>query len=504
MAEQAAPALLWFRQDLRLADNPALHAAMAGGRPVLPVYILESTGRQMGGAALWWLHHSLAALDADLRKHCANLQNGGLLLLRGDARKLLPKLAKQTGAGALHWNRRYDAEGIAIDTEVKTLLKAKGLEVESHNGALLREPWEIRNQSGSWFKVFTPFWRACQQAAPIAASLPAPKKLKLAALPDGDALPDWKLLPQKPDWASGLRASWKPGEVNAAAMLTDFLDHRIKGYAQNRDRPDLPATSRLSPYLHFGEISPRQILHAARMREDAGSAPPGDLAKFLAELGWREFSHHLLFHFPDLPRSNFRPEFDAFPWRSDAKLQKIWQRGRTGYPIVDAGMRELWHTGWMHNRVRMIVASFLVKHLGQDWRAGEAWFWDTLVDADAANNAASWQWVAGSGADAAPYFRIFNPVLQGERFDPAGAYIRHWLPELAALPNDWLHKPWAAPDSVLRAAKLALGRDYPQPVVDHATAREKALAAFAALRDKEDGGSGRKAAGKSRIRGVSV
>ncbi|MBX3455542.1 deoxyribodipyrimidine photo-lyase [Ferrovibrio sp.] len=504
MAEQAAPALLWFRQDLRLADNPALHAAMADGRPVLPVYILEDgiPGgiRSWGGASLWWLHHALAALDSDLRKR----HGSGLLLLRGDPRKLLPALATQVSAAALHWNRRYDAEGIAVDTEVKARVKALGLSVESHKAALLHEPWEIRNQSGSWFKVFTPFWRACQQTGAPAAPLPAPKKLRLAALPKlGDSLKDWRLLPSKPDWAGGLRKSWTPGEAGAAAQLADFLDHRIKGYTGNRDRPDLPGTSRLSPHLHFGEISPRQIWHAARMREDAGSLPSSDLAKFLSEIGWREFSHHLLFHFPDLPSRNFRPEFDAFPWRTDKKLLQAWQRGRTGYPIVDAGMRELWQTGWMHNRVRMIVASFLVKHLGQDWRNGEAWFWDTLVDADAANNAASWQWVAGSGADAAPYFRIFNPMLQGERFDPAGVYIRRWLPELSALPDAWLHKPWAAPESVLRAAKLALGKDYPHPVVDHATAREKALAAFASLRDKETDGKASKTVAKKAAKGAA-
>lgn len=494
MAGQAAPALLWFRQDLRLADNPALHAAMAGGRPVLPVYILEDGIRRRGGASLWWLHHSLAALDAGLRTKYGS----GLLLLRGDARQLLPDLASRIGASALHWNRRYDADGIAIDSAVKALFKARGLEVESHKGSLLHEPWDIRNQSGSWFKVFTPFWRACQQATPPDAPLPTPKKLKLVALPDSDALQDWHLLPGKPDWAGGLRDSWQPGETGAVAALAQFLDGRIKGYAINRDRPDMPATSRLSPYLHFGEISPRQIWHAARMSEASGRLPVNDLTKFLTELGWREFSHHLLFHFPDLPRRNFRPEFDAFPWQEDTALQRAWQHGRTGYPIVDAGLRELWQTGWMHNRVRMITASFLIKHLGQNWRQGEAWFWDTLVDADAANNAASWQWVAGSGADAAPYFRIFNPITQGERFDPDGAYIRRWLPELAALPTAWLHKPWAAPDAVLRAAKLVLGQDYPQPVVDHAKAREKALAAFASIRNKDSGEIGAEAARERR------
>jgi deoxyribodipyrimidine photo-lyase len=313
--------------------------------------------------------------------------------------------------------------------------------------------------------------------------VPAPKKLP--PLVEGIAsepVEDWKLEPTRPDWAGGLRESWTPGENEARERLADFLDD-IRGYADNRDRPDKPATSRLSPHLRFGEIGAAGIFHAARFASDQG-APSRDIEKFLSELGWREFSYHLLNHFPDLGTKNLQSRFDAFPWRDDDKALRAWQRGRTGYPIVDAGMRELWHTGWMHNRVRMVCASFLIKHLLIDWRRGEEWFWDTLVDADPANNTASWQWVAGSGADAAPYFRIFNPVLQGEKFDPDGAYVRHWVPELAKLSDKFVHKPWLASPLELAEAGVTLGKSYPQPIVDHDMARKRALAAFETIRSE--------------------
>lgn len=483
----SGPAIVWFRQDLRLNDNPAFSAAAAGATPVIALYILDTTTQDwaMGGASRWWLHHSLDKLGAAL------LQRYGipLILRRGDPARILPQLANETGARRVYWNRCYEPAAVARDTALKTALKQDGIAVETQNAALLFEPWTVQTQAGGWFKVFTPFWRACR-ALPAPA---APKRAPQVAIHwpnplDSDALSDWALLPQTPDWAGGLRETWNPGEAGAAERLRDFLDEALASYARGRDHPDRTVTSRLSPHLHFGEIGPRQIWRAVQMTQDAG----GNADKFFAELGWREFSTHLLYHFPDLPHRSFRGDFDAFPWDNDDGLLRAWQQGRTGYPIVDAGMRELWHTGWMHNRVRMIVASFLVKHLRQDWRRGAAWFWDTLVDADLANNAASWQWVAGSGADAAPYFRIFNPTLQGEKFDSHGAYVRRWVPELAGLPDKYIHKPWAAPDRLLAAAGLRLGRDYPLPLVDHDGARKAALAAFASLRDdvREAAGAG--------------
>jgi deoxyribodipyrimidine photo-lyase len=475
------PIILWFRQDLRLADNPALAAAAAAGTPVLPVYILDTaaTPWQPGGASRWWLHHSLAALRDELRRRYGS----DLLLLRGDPATLLLRLAHETGARMAVWNRCYEPAAIARDTAIKAGLKAAGLEVQTFNSTLLFEPWTVQTQTKGWFRVFSPFWRACRAAPAPDAPLPAAKALRrCATLPAGEQLDALALLPHTPDWAGGLRATWQPGEAGAAARLRDFLDAALGGYADGRDHPERAVTSRLSPHLHFGEIGPRQIWHAVTLRAEQQDKAARHADKFLTELGWREFSYHLLYHFPDLPEQNFRTDFDAFPWDDDAALLRRWQRGRTGYPLVDAGMRELWHTGWMHNRVRMIAASFLVKHLRQHWRHGEAWFWDTLVDADLASNAASWQWVAGSGADAAPYFRIFNPVLQGEKFDPDGAYVRRWVPELAKLPAKYIHKPWQAPAAVLAAAGIALGRDYPRPLVDHDGARAAALAAFAGLR----------------------
>jgi len=486
------PLILWFRQDLRLNDNPALSAAAASGRPVIALYVLDTAMRDwaMGGASRWWLHHSLDQLGAALRQRYGI----ALLLRRGDPEAVVTALAQETDARAVHWNRCYEPAAVARDTRLKAALQESGIETGSHNAALLFEPWQVKTQAGGWFKVFSPFWRACR-ALPEPATPPrAPQTLTPWLRPlASDALTDWGLLPHRPDWAGGLREAWTPGEAGAAARLQDFLDEALTSYAQGRDRPDRAATSKLSPHLHFGEISPRQIWHAIRMKVDTGGLTVGSNAeKFLAELGWREFSYHLLYHFPALPQRSFRDDFEAFPWDNRPRLLQAWQQGRTGYPIVDAGMRELWHTGWMHNRVRMIVASFLVKHLRQDWRQGAAWFWDTLVDADLANNAASWQWVAGSGADAAPYFRIFNPILQGEKFDSRGDYVRRWVPEIAALPDKYIHKPWLAPDKVLAESGLRLGRDYPAPLVDHDGARKAALAAFASLRDdaREAAGAG--------------
>ena len=482
---QSGPAIVWLRDDLRLADQPALAAAAASGSPILCIYVFdeESPGlRPLGGASRWWLHHSLAALAASLEAI-----GGRLDILHGRAGELVPAVARAAGAACAFWTRRYEAATIAIDTDVKAQLAADGLRVESFGGQLLFEPWTIRTKMGEYYRVFTPFWRSCLALPDPGQPTPAPRKLKGADWPahaparvDLDQL---GLLPTKPDWASGLRAAWTPGEAGAVARLAGFLDEGIAVYASHRDRPDIPATSRLSPHLRFGEISARQALAAARHAGDSGKAPSRDVEKFAAELGWREFSYHLLFHNPDLARKNFQPRFDAFPWRTPSSEElTAWRMGRTGYPIVDAGMRELWRTGTMHNRVRMIAASFLVKDFMADWRLGEDWFWDTLCDADPASNAASWQWVAGSGADAAPYFRVFNPILQGLKFDPAGAYVRTHVPELAALPDEWIHKPWEAPPLVLKAAGVALPRDYPLPIVDHGKARDRALAAFGEMK----------------------
>ncbi|ODN69011.1 cryptochrome/photolyase family protein [Methylobrevis pamukkalensis] len=474
--------IVWFRDDLRLSDNPALSEACRDDGPVVALYILDDVSpgiRPLGGARRWWLHHSLQALAIDLQAIGIPL-----LLRRGPAGKVLPEVVEAVGARQVHWNRRYTAAGIAIDTALRTDLKAQGVEVESHNGSLLIEPFAVTKGDGGWFKVFTPFWKAARERIGTPRSpLPVPKPRQAPALDvTGDRLVDWGLLPTKPDWSGGLAKTWTPGEAGARERLETFLDDGLARYKAQRDEPAAGAVSMMSPYLAFGEISPVTLWHAAAAA--GGGRSDASVEKFLAELGWREFSYHLLYHFPDLGQQNFQPRFDGFSWKGDPAALAAWQKGQTGYPIVDAGMRQLWRTGWMHNRVRMVVASFLVKHLLIDWRAGEAWFWDTLVDADPANNAASWQWVAGSGADAAPYFRIFNPILQGEKFDTAGRYVRDHVPELAGLPDKWLNKPWQAPSDVRRRADVRLGKTYPEPVVDHDAARQRALAAFQEIKDQ--------------------
>ncbi|MCA0406620.1 MAG: DNA photolyase family protein [Proteobacteria bacterium] len=482
MSLQAAPrrALHWFRSDLRLADNPALLAASAA-EALACVFIDETnaTFRPQGGARRWWLHGALSALDESIRA-----RGGTLTILRGDSRALIPELAQQLGCDLVTWNRRYGLAEREEDAAIKTALSEGSMTARSFNGALLYEPWEVETKTGGPFRVFTPFWRACRASHEPPAPLPAPERLPpCPGIEAALTLDSLALLPTKPDWAGGMRAAWTPGEAGAHAALAQFLDGGFAGYAEYRDRPDLTSTSRLSPYLASGELSPRQVWHRASHARLRGATRASDVdeTKFFAELGWREFSYHLLFHFPDFATRNHQPRFDAFPWRDDASALRAWQKGLTGYPLVDAGMRELWQTGFIHNRVRMVVASFLAKHLMLDWRAGERWFFDTLVDADPASNAASWQWVAGSGADAAPYFRIFNPVLQGEKFDPEGDYVRAFVPELARLPAKYIHRPWEAPKAVLAGAGILLGKDYPKPVVDHDAARARALAAFESL-----------------------
>lgn len=479
------PVILWFRQDLRLADNPALQAAITCGRPILPLFVLDdiSAGEwRTGGAGRWWLHYSLAALRDDLA-----MRGAGLLLSRGRADEVIGRLVADANACAVYWNRCYEPWAVSRDRDLKAALQRGGIEARSFNAALLCEPWQVSTKTGEPYKVFTPFWRAVSAEIDPPSPAPAPDRIGgLADMPAGDRLDDWALLPSGPDWAGGLRAAWTPGETGAGRCLEAFLDHGLDNYGGDRDRPDCDATSRLSPHLHWGELGPRQIWHAVAHLREAGTCPSAraSVEKFLSEVGWREFSHHLLFHFPDLAQRNWRREFDRFGWREDDAALRAWQRGRTGYPLVDAGMRELWSTGWMHNRVRMVVASFLVKHLLVDWRAGAAWFWDTLVDADLANNSAGWQWVAGSGADAAPYFRIFNPVTQGEKFDPDAAYIRRWVPELADLPARYAHRPWEAPNDLDRAANVAPRHGYPPPIIEHRAARERALAAYQQLRSR--------------------
>ena len=461
--------IVWFRNDLRLADNPALIAGLGSGHPVVPVYVLdeETEGtRPPGAAARWWLNHSLQSLDAFL-----HALGSRLILRRGPAEQVIAALAAECDARTVYWNRVYDQGSRERDTRLKQALSQRGVAAESLKANLLFEPWEVTTQSGAPFKVFTAFWRACRSLPSPGQPLPAPKRLPAPETwPASDRLAAWRLPPRAPDWSGGLGASWAPGEAGAIARLMAFLDEAMARYREARDMPAADATSRLSPHIAFGEISARQIWRAATARGHSAATE-----KFLAELGWREFAYHLLFHFGDLSQRNFRSEFDAFPWSDDGTAIEAWRRGRTGYPIVDAGMRELWTTGWMHNRVRMIAASFLTKDLLIDWRVGEKWFWDTLVDADPANNAAGWQWVAGSGADAQPYFRIFNPVLQGEKFDPTGDYVRRWVPELAGLPAETIHRPWTA--------QPVLPPDiYSEPIVDHAAARTRALEAFRGLR----------------------
>jgi deoxyribodipyrimidine photo-lyase len=457
--------LVWFRNDLRLADNPALIAGLGSGRPVIPVFILddETDGiRLRGAASRWWLHHSLQSLDQSLRS-----LGSRLILRRGAADRVIEELAQECDASAIYWNRAYDPGTRERDARIKLAFGKRGVSAESLKANLLFEPWEVKTASGSPYKVFSAFWRACRAAQAPAAPLPAPRKLPSPGhWPESVDLAAWRLLPTAPDWSGGISAAWRPGEATAITRLTDFLDDSLAHYREGRDVPSQEATSRLSPHLAFGEIGPRQIWRAASTSGHSAASE-----KFLAELGWREFAYNVLFHTNDLAQRNFRPEFDDFPWRKDDSALEAWQRGRTGFPIVDAGMRQLWTTGWMHNRVRMIAASFLTKDLLIDWKVGERWFWDTLVDADPANNPMGWQWVAGSGVDAAPYFRIFNPVLQGEKFDPDGDYVRRWVPELAFLPARTIHRPWTADRAV--APDI-----YPAPIVDHGAARQRALQAF--------------------------
>ncbi|HEX6830943.1 MAG TPA: deoxyribodipyrimidine photo-lyase [Methyloceanibacter sp.] len=473
-----APIIVWFRNDLRLSDHPALTAAAEAGAPILPLYILDDATPElhMGGASRWWLHGSLASLAKDLKR-----RGGELCVRRGKAAEIIEALLAETGASAVHVTRGYEPVEPAREKDVARVCTASGAAFRLFGGRLLFEPEDILTGDGRPYRVFTPFWKACLAADAPRTPLAAPKKLRFTDA-KGDKLEDLQLLPTRPDWAGGLRDTWKPGEMAAKAQFGEFIERHLARYADDRSRLDLDSTSRLSPRLHFGEISPNQIWHAVTHATAREGGKDRGAESYLRELGWREFSHHLLHHYPAMPTEPLRPEFAVFPWRNDPAALSAWQKGETGYPVVDAAMRELWHTGFMPNRARMIVASFLVKHLLIPWQRGAAWFLDTLVDADLANNSASWQWVAGCGTDAAPYFRIFNPVLQGAKFDPDAAYVRRWVPELSGLPAPDIHAPWQASELALAQANIKLGNTYPFPIVDHAKARAQALAAFATIR----------------------
>jgi deoxyribodipyrimidine photo-lyase len=463
------PVIMLFRQDLRLGDHPALTAAAAAG-PVLPVYILDDVTPKhwrWGGASRWWLHHSLEKLSAKLP----------LVLRHGETVSELERLITEAQASAVYFTRDYAPWSGQLEVAIKALCDRLGVACHRHGGFLLHEPESIRNGSGNYFKVYTPYSRACFAKG-------APRLPKPAATPEyvqhslkSDTLHSWNLLPTTPDWSPGLAAHWQPGEAGAQDLLQKFLDHGLKGYSEGRDRADQQYFSRLSPHLHWGEISPHQVWYAATQRmAAAGGTLDNDGEKFLKEILWREFSYNLIHHVPTFPDHPFKPEYADFPWVEDDAALRKWQRGQTGFPIVDAGMRQLWATGTMHNRVRMIVASFLIKDLLIPWQTGERWFWDTLVDADIGSNSAGWQWVAGSGADASPYYRIFNPVLQGEKFDPHGAYVKRWVPELKEVSPAFIHKPWdmAVPP-----------RAYAKRMVDHGVARDRALLAFKQIKKIE-------------------
>jgi len=480
MPSSTRPVLLWFRDDLRLADHAALTAAAARRAPVICLYVLgprgaTAAGRPIGGAANWWLAQSLRALANSLAARGASLT-----LRRGNPADVIAGVMRDHDVAEVYWNEINTAADAGVARDVAATVERHGGAWRAYRGDLLVRPSELRTNDGRGMRAFTPFWNRLR-ARDIPAPLPVPILMPGPAL-ESDELASWQLEPTRPDWAAGLRATWRAGEAAAQRRLLEFLGGDVARYADGRDRPDRAVTSRLSPHLRFGEIGPRQVWHAARFAALERPEISNGIEKFLSELGWREFSRHLLHDHPDLATTNLQPSFDAFPWRDDPEALQAWQRGRTGYPIVDAGMRELWTTGVMHNRVRMVAASFLSKHLLIDWRRGEQWFWDTLVDADPASNPASWQWVAGSGADAAPYFRIFNPVLQGEKFDPDGSYVARWIPELAGLPPRLRHQPWSTTPLELAAAGVELGRTYPAPIVDHAAARARALAAYAKTR----------------------
>lgn len=468
------PTILWFRSDLRLADNSALMAAIESGGPIIPVFIWapeEYAGWAPGGASQWWLHQALASLNeawGDL--------GGELILRQGDSLQVLRDLIAETGATQVYWNRRYEGPLREVDAEVKRELRCDGIAVDSFNSALLNEPHTVAAGSGQPYKVYTPYWKKVKARAIEAPVSPQLDTIQFPSKwPRSDSLETFELMPRL-DWSVGIEARWDVSERAAMARLETFLDEAVHSYQVDRDRPDQEGTSSLSPYLRWGQIGPRQIVAALKERCDVSTE---GAEVYLKEIYWREFAYNVLYHFPNTPNRPLRVEYAEFPWQNDAETLKAWQMGQTGYPIVDAGMRQLWETGWMHNRVRMIVSSLLVKHLLQDWQFGARWFWDTLVDADLASNTLGWQWSGGCGADAAPYFRVFNPIIQGQKFDPEGDYVRRYVPELKHLSSKYIHTPWEAPDDTLDSAGIEIGVDYPAPIIEHKVGRARALAALA-------------------------
>ena len=459
--------IVWFRQDLRTLDNPALTAACKADN-VLPIYILDDANAgqyKMGGASRWWLHHSLKALNASL--------SNALNIYHGDAATVIGDLCQRFAVETVYWNRCYEPYHITQSQNIKVQLSSQGIKACSINGSLLNEPWAVFKKDGSPYKVFTPYHREASKIDRSIDILPAPTlPIGLTRDPKAILLDSLALLPLT-HWDANFYKHWTPGEAGASSLLKRFLSDGINDYKDGRDRPALKAISRLSPHLHFGDISPQQIINALLTIADDQNSE-----HFKREIRWREFSYYLLFHFPGLPNQNLKTNFDHFPWENNPAWLKRWQQGLTGYPLVDAGMRELRQTGYMHNRVRMVVASFLIKNLLVDWRLGASWFWDCLVDADLASNSASWQWVAGCGTDASPYFRVFNPIIQGEKFDPQGEYTKLYLPELKELPDKYLYRPWEAPTDVLSQANITLGETYPHPIVQIKESRERALAAY--------------------------
>lgn len=474
----SAPVLVWFRKDLRLQDNPSLHAALTAKKEIIPVFIWdEEEGGQWspGAASRWWLHYALESLGREIEK-----LGGNLILAKGKAVDLIPKIAQAHHADKVLYGRAYDPPGLATQEKVEESLDLAGIDTESFNASLLQEPWETKNGSGNPFQVFTPYWR---KSRPIIYREPAkysPPKLLFYKSPiPKHSLDDLGLLPDH-SWHNKLADHWVVTESAAHEQLERTVNEVTHSYATRRNHPSVDGTSRLSPYLAWGLISPRQICHGV-LQADAEGSQRGE-NKFLVEIGWREFSYHLLYHFPSIPDQPLRPKYAAFPWLQDRENLKRWQFGNTGYPMVDAGMRQLYETGWMHNRVRMVVASFLVKHLLISWTEGARWFWDTLVDADLASNTQGWQWAAGCGADAAPYFRIFNPITQGEKFDTRGIYAKRWIPSLDKLPSKWVFRPWEASAAMREDTGVDLGGNYPEPCVDHSAGRARALAALATLK----------------------
>lgn len=477
---QEKPIIVWMRHDLRLEDNPALYHAAYNKTPIIPVFIYDpkSMDRDYGAAQKWWLHHALNSLRDDFKKHNVNL-----LIREGDSQEILEGLIKETDAAGVYWNRFYEKWQMDRDAQIKKELRSRDLDIHSFQAHLLFEPWQIESGSGHHYKVFTPYYKKCLEKADlIDEPLPVPNSmisasddLKLGTIDDLNFLPEIR-------WDKKLQDDWDISEKAAHARLSHFFKKGLKNYIDGRDCPSIDGTSHMSPYLRWGMISPRTIWHETKSNAGSNDIPNNQAEFFLREVMWREFTHHLLYYHPDMKSVPIQDKFKDFPWQKNKEFLKAWQKGNTGYPMVDAGMRQLWQTGWMHNRVRMIVGSLLVKHLLISWEEGESWFWDCLVDADPANNTAGWQWIGGCGADAAPYFRIFNPMTQGDKFD-AYAYVRKYVPEIANLPDKYLFSPWEADQTLLQKHKVKLGETYPRPVIEHKEGREQALAAFEKIKN---------------------